>query len=64
MFTAHLIATPDQPLPYCVVIRRQGVVVRMQPVDTCGEGNRLLSRLLRQEQDYEHELQGETELEG
>lgn len=62
MFSGHLIKTPGNPLPYCVVVRRVGEVVRLQPVRTVTEGNRALTQMLREERTYEAELRWTVEL--
>lgn len=62
MFAAYIEPTPEDPLPYRVVVRRLGEIVRVQPVHTVAEGNRILSALLRRERDYERELAASLEL--
>jgi hypothetical protein len=64
MFTAHLVPTPEEPLPYCVVVRRDGVVVRLQPAGSVREAARVLSKLLREAREYEDELRAEVERDG
>lgn len=60
MLAVHLMQTPDQPLPYCVVARRDGAVVRLRPVSSVGEGNLLLARIMREEREYEAALRAEV----
>jgi hypothetical protein len=56
MFTGHVLPTPEEPLPYRVVVRRDGEVVRIEPVASMAEGHRTLDELLRREREYEKEL--------
>jgi hypothetical protein len=56
MITGQLIATPDEPLPYRVVVRRDGEVIRIEPIGSLADGNRALEELIRREREYEAEL--------
>jgi hypothetical protein len=62
MYAATLEPTPDSPLPYRVVVRRQGEIVRVRPVASIVEGNRALVHLLRAERDHERETEAAFEL--
>jgi hypothetical protein len=62
MFAGYLEPTPTEPLPYRVVVRRLGKVVRVQPVRSLTEGNRALTALLRGEREYEEGLLSAIEL--
>jgi hypothetical protein len=57
MFTAHLEPTPHSPLPYRVVVRRLGEIVRMRPVMSIADGNRALVQILREERESERARQ-------
>jgi hypothetical protein len=43
--------TPDEPMPYRVVVRRDGRIIRALPVGSVAEGHRKLAELLRREAD-------------
>lgn len=62
MFTGHLEPTPHSPLPYRVVVRRLGEVVRMRPVTSIADGNRALMQMLREERENEAAIQASIEL--
>lgn len=63
MFTGHIEPTPPHsPLPYRVVVRRLGEIVRMRPVMSIADGNRALLEMLREEQENEKAIQGSIDL--
>jgi hypothetical protein len=47
--TGQVMPTPSEPLPFRVVVRRGGELIRALPVDSVGEGQRKLAELLRRE---------------
>jgi hypothetical protein len=62
MFTGHIEPTPHSPLPYRVVVRRLGEIVRMRPVMSIADGNRALLEMLREEQENEKAIRGPIDL--
>jgi hypothetical protein len=56
MITGHLQHIAGEPLPYRVIVRRDGEIIRMEPVAGMAEGNRILAKLIRCEREYEKEL--------
>lgn len=44
-----LVPTPGEPLPFRVVVRRGGELIRALPVDSAREGRRKLAELLMRE---------------
>lgn len=51
-----VIATPDQPRPYAVVVRRRRVILRSEPVESLAEGGRLLARLLAEAREFQVQI--------
>jgi hypothetical protein len=49
MLTGLVISTPDDPLPYRVIVRWNGDLIRALPVGSAGEGQRKLVELLQRE---------------
>jgi hypothetical protein len=47
MVEGVVIATPNGPLPFAVVVKSQRAVVRREPAHTMDEADRLLERLVR-----------------
>ena len=47
--TGRVVPTPGEPLPFRVIVRRDGELIRALPVDSVGEGQRKLAELLRRE---------------
>lgn len=45
-------ATPGSARPYAVVLRRGGVVLRSEPVESLREAQRVLSRLLAEAREW------------
>lgn len=58
-----VVATPGKARPYAVVVSRQRVILRSEPVETIDRGNRLLLRLLT-EAAWEANPPAEDEIEG
>jgi hypothetical protein len=56
MITGHLQHAAGETLPYCVIVRRDGEVIRMEPVTGMAEGARILAQLIRCEREYEKDL--------
>jgi hypothetical protein len=56
MITGHLQHTTDDALPYRIIVRRDGEIIRMEPAAGKVEGNRILAKLIRCEREYEKEL--------
>ncbi|MCR5876542.1 hypothetical protein LRS10_21780 [Phenylobacterium sp. J426] len=46
MLNGELVPTPDQAMPFKVVVRRGEAVLRERPVESLDEGHRQLERLI------------------
>jgi hypothetical protein len=46
MVEGIVVATPNGTLPFAVVVRSRGRVVRREPAQSMGEADRLLQRLI------------------
>ena len=51
MLTGFVAPTPGAALPFRVVIRRDGELIRALPVESLGAGERKLAELMRRETD-------------
>jgi hypothetical protein len=56
MFSGYITSTPQDALPYRVIVRRDGHIVRAQAVQSMSEGARRLDELLRRERADAGEL--------
>ena len=51
MLTGSVVPTPGAALPFRVIIRLDGDLLRALPVDSVGAGERKLAELMRREAD-------------